>query len=76
MPGPWKKMEEVKIHRFKDDVMKVARKMKGKCKEWANLNEEERVGLESLRRWMRMGDVVCCVTDNLRDLEKTPEIGA
>ena len=63
MPGPMKQEEEVKIHKFKNEVMELVKEMKGKSKEWENLSEEEKEGLTSLKERVRQGEVVCCVTD-------------
>ena len=53
MPGPLKENEELDIHKFKREVLGAVGKMERKGREWGNLSEEEKVGMESLRKKVR-----------------------
>ena len=63
MPRSLKQQDEVKMHKFKNEVMEAVRGMKKSCKKWSNLKEDEKRGLKSMVGRIKEGEVVCCVTD-------------
>ena len=63
MPWSLKRGEEVKIEKFKGEVMTAVKQMKGKNKDWSNLSVEEKAGMASMEDRVRQRELVCCVTD-------------
>ena len=63
MPKALSMEEEVKISQVKIEIEKIVRSMVGKCKQYSNLTESERRGLESLKERVTVGEIVCTVTD-------------
>ena len=63
MPWALEESEEIKMAKFKGEVMTTLKQMKGKNRQWSNLKEEEKAGLESLKERMKEKELVCCVTD-------------
>ena len=63
MPGPVKQQEEVRLSKFRDEVMEAAKKCSEKTKNNSNLTASEKKGLTSLKKKIVDGDVICCVTD-------------
>ena len=59
MPGPLRHEEEVRIHRFKDDVMKVARQMKSKGVGEFERGGEDRAGEFEEYGASREGGMLC-----------------
>ena len=48
MPNSIEKSEEIKLHQFKNDVIKIGQEISDKCKKWSNASAEERKGIKSL----------------------------
>ena len=54
MPWSLKEEEEIKMEKFKGEVMSAVKKMKGKNRKWSNLSREEKVGMESLKEELKL----------------------
>ena len=63
MPGSLKRNEEIKVARFKDEVMQEAKKLRKSERKCSNLTENEKMGLQSLQEKVKKNEIVCCVTD-------------
>ena len=63
MPNPIERSEEIKLHKFKNDVMKIGQEISEKCKKWSNVSKEEKEGIESLIERERKKELVCYKTD-------------
>lgn len=63
MPGPVIQQDEVKMTKFRSEVMQAARECRKQGERYSNMTETERNGLESLREKVKEGEMICCVTD-------------
>ena len=63
MPGPIGQQDEVRIAKFRSEVMDAARECGRRVDKGSNLTDVEKKGLESLREKVKSGEMVCCVTD-------------
>ena len=63
MPWALEEKEEVKLAKFRTEVMEAVKGMKKIETKWSNLSVEERSGLMSLKKRVKEGDIVCCITD-------------
>ena len=63
MPNAMSREEELKYQRFKDEIKKISEKNRKKTKDYSNLNEGEKNGLESLREKIKTKEVICYQTE-------------
>jgi hypothetical protein len=63
MPGPVEFEEDMRFQNFKNEVVKIATKMKKTSKKYCNLNEDEKDGLISLKEKTKNEEVICFNTD-------------
>ena len=65
MPWAIKEEKEVRLSKFRVEVMNKVKEMQGENRKsmWNNLSQEEKVGLNKLRKRVKEKEIVCCVTD-------------
>ena len=63
MPKPIDRNDEIKLHKFKNDIMRIGEEVGEKYKKWSNVSEEEKEGIESIIERERKKELVCYKTD-------------
>ena len=63
MPGGVSEEEEIRLHKFKNEVKSIAESLKTESKGWSNLSEGELKGLERLKERIGEREIVCYKTD-------------
>ena len=71
MPGPIGQREEVKMTKFRNEVMREVEEVGKRTRKGVNLTNAENAGLQNLKE-VRKGEVVCCVTDKSEGGAVTP----